>query len=452
MSSEVCKSPIRDFLSKNQSLYQQAKRLIPGGTQLLAKRPERFAPEYWPAYYSEAAGCDIIDLDGRRYLDMSTMGIGCCLLGYADPEVTDAVIDRVRRGSMCSLNCPEEVELAELLLSLHPWAENVRYARTGGEAMAMAVRISRASLKRDLVAFCGYHGWHDWYLAANLAGQGKQDVLRYHHLPGLCPDGVPSQLAGTTLHFRYNKIDDLARIVRDSGNHLAAIVMEPTRRSHPAPGFLEGVRELANRAGAVLVFDEITIGWRLCLGGAHLRYDIAPDIAVFAKALGSGHPMAAVIGRGRVMQAAQESFISSTYWTEGVGPVAALATIRKMARIDVPSYVAGIGQRWQEGVAKLAATHGIPASVTGHPCIATIEFDHPDSLSLQTLLTRRLLDRGILSGTGFYASLAHTPEHVDRYLEAADNVFAELAAAIVKNDAAERIHGLTRQDGFVRLV
>ena len=437
--------------AKSRDLYRLARSLIPGGTQLLSKRPEMFAPGQWPAYYREARGCEIVDLDGRRYVDMSIMGVGACLLGYNDPDVTAAVIQRIQAGSMSTLNNPEEVELAQLLLRLHPWAEQVRYARTGGEAMAIAVRIARALRGRDVIAFCGYHGWHDWYLAANRAPEGEADRLKNHLLPGLAPSGVPSKLAGTALPFAYNALDGVAAIVRERGQDLAAVVMEPTRSVDPNPGFLEGVRQLCDRSGAVLVFDEITAGWRLALGGAHLRYGVEPDVAVFAKALGNGHPMAAIIGRARVMEAAQESFISSTYWTEGVGPAAALATLRKMERAGVPSHVAAMGTRFRSGLDEIARRHGVPLKLTGHPAITTIGFDHPEALALQTLLTVRMLPRGILAGLGFYATLAHTEAHVDGYLAAADDIFAELAQALAAHDVAARIGGPVRQSGFQRL-
>ena len=444
-------TPPPDAGSEARALYRRAKSLIPGGTQLLSKRPEMFAPEQWPAYYRQASGCEIVDLDGRRFIDMSIMGVGSCLLGYNDPDVTEAVVSRIRSGSMCTLNNPEEVELAELLLEIHPWANNVRYARTGGEAMAIAVRIARASTGRDTIAFCGYHGWHDWYLAANRTLQNRQDHLEGHLLPGLPPNGVPSQLAGTALTFEYNNIQQLEVIADERGKELAAVVMEPTRAVDPQPGFLQSVREVCDRTGAVLVFDEITAGWRLALGGAHLRYGVQPDVAVFAKAISNGHPMAAVIGRSEVMQAAQESFISSTYWTEGVGPVAALATIRKMQSVDVPGHVAVVGTRWRDGMRRIAGKHDLPLILTGHPAITSIGFDHPRKDALQTLLTVRMLSHGILAGAGFYATLAHTQEHVDKYLATADVVFRELRDAVRNDDVQKRIAGPVRHTGFARL-
>ncbi len=438
-------------IKRSQKLYRRAKELIPGGTQLLGKRPEMFAPDQWPAYYRSAQGCEIVDLDGNSYLDMSTTGIGACLLGYADPDITAAVMQRVEKGSMSSLNSPDEVELAEMLIELHPWAQQVRYQRTGGEAMAVAVRIARAATGRNIVAFCGYHGWHDWYLAANRTSDGTVDQLRDHLLPGLSPAGVPISLAGTALPFTYNKLDELSAIVRKYGDNLAAVVMEPTRTVEPEPGFLEGVREKCDRAGAMLIVDEITAGWRLALGGVHLRYHLAPDIAVFAKALGNGHPMAAVVGRTQAMQGAHNSFISSTYWTEAVGPAAALATLRKFRQLDVPSHLYHIGTLLREGLQTISQQHGVPLKIIGPPAMTSLAIDHPDNVALITLLTVRMLDYGILAGAAFYPSYAHQEHHVDRYLTAANVIFAELAEAIHGGDAEKRIGGPVKHVGFKRL-
>ncbi len=442
--------------SRTQAAYRRAREVIPGGTQLLSKRPEMYAPGHWPAYFAEARGCEVVDLDGRRYCDMTTSGIGSCLLGYADPDVTDAVMRRVQLGSMCSLNPGEELQLAELLIELHPWAEQARFCRTGGESMAVAVRLARAATGRERVAFCGYHGWSDWYLAANLptrtdAGNPGNDQLAGHLLSGLPPCGVPSGLAGTALPFAYNQLDELERLVSEHGQELAAIVMEPTRREHPEPGFLDGVAKLARRAGAVLVFDEISAGWRLATGGAHLRYGVTPDVAVFAKALGNGHPIGAIVGRETVMQAAQESFVSSTYWTEGVGPTAAVATITKLRQLDAPAHVERIGERFRAGWAALGEQHAVPARAVGHSALLSLVFDHPEAAALGTLATVRMLDRGYLVGGGFYPSMAHQEHHVDSCLAALDDVFAELAAAIEKDDVRSRLPEGVRHTGFSRL-
>ena len=182
-----------------QRLYEKAKTMIPGGTHLFGKRQEMFAPRQWPTYYAEARGCEVTDLDGRKYIDMSMGGIGACILGYADPDVTAAAVDAVTKGVMCTLNPAKEVELVELLLEIHPWADMVRLGRMGGETVAIAVRIVRASTGRDKLAFCGYHGWQDWYLAANLptqtSGADYDPLGQGHLLPGLKPAGVPRGLS-----------------------------------------------------------------------------------------------------------------------------------------------------------------------------------------------------------------------------------------------------------------
>jgi glutamate-1-semialdehyde 2,1-aminomutase len=324
----------------------------------------------------------------------------------------------------------------------------VRLARGGGEALSIAVRIVRAATERDVIAFCGYHGWTDWYLAANL---GSDHALDGHLLPGLSPAGVPRGLHGTVLPFAYNQIDDLRAIVREHGARLAGVVMEPTRNTPPTAGFLEGVRELCDGCGARLVFDEVTTGLRFCQGGAHLMYGLAPDVAVFAKALGNGHPIAAVIGRAETMQAAQDSFISSTYWTEGVGPAAALATLAVMRRVDVPGHVRRIGERFREGCAAAAAECRLPLKLAGYPALTTLGFDHPESAALLTLLTVRMLRRGFLVGGGFYPTLAHEERHVDAFLAAAGPVFEELALSLERGDTRGRIGGAVRQSGFARL-
>ncbi|MCG8586166.1 MAG: aminotransferase class III-fold pyridoxal phosphate-dependent enzyme, partial [Pirellulales bacterium] len=436
-----------------QETYRRAKQIIPGGTQLLSKRPEMHAPDLWPPYFESAKGCEIIDADGRPLLDMTTMCFGACLLGYRDPDVTDAVVSRIRRGSMSTLNNPEEVDLAELLLHMHPWAGSVRYARTGGEAMAIAVRIARAYDDRDLVAFCGYHGWHDWYLAANRRDlEGETGSLDAHLLPGLSPRGVPRGLAGTALPFSYNQLDQLQEIVRKHGRKLAAVVMEPTRHEPPKPGFLDGVRDLCDESGAVLVLDEISSGWRFALGGAHLIYGVTPDIAVFAKALGNGHPAAAIVGRAAVMESAQSSFISSTNWTDGAGTIAAVATLTKMQQVDVPAHVSSIGRQFHDGLKALARRHEVSMHVDGNnPAMMRIGFDHEDAAALLTLFTARMLQRDILAGGSFYPSLAHQPEHVDTYLAAVDEILPELGEAAASGDAAQRIGGPIKHSGFARL-
>ncbi len=434
--------------AKGQDLYRRAKKLIPGGTQLLSKRPELFLPDQWPSYFSKARGVEVTDVDGNTYVDMSMMAIGACVLGYADPDVDGAVKAAIDAGSASTLNAPEEVELAELLCELHPWSGMVRYARAGGEAMMMAVRIARAKSGRDKVAFSGYHGWCDWYLAANLADEAALDGQL---MPGLDPAGVPRGLKGTALPFHYNRLDELKAIVDANHGELGAIVMEPQRGQAPDPGFLESVRDIATEIGAVLIFDEVTTGWRMTDGGIHMLLGVNPDIAVFAKAMANGYPMAAIIGTVPVMEAAQSTFISSTNWTERVGTVAALATIRKYRRERVAEHLKMIGNLMFDGWKRAAANTGIALHTEGLPSLTHFGFEHPDEPLLTTLFTQDMLERGYLAYSQFKPSFAHQPAHVAEYMKAVESSFAMIAAAIRAGDYASRLKGPCARRGFYRL-
>ncbi len=430
---------------KGEQLYQRARQLIPGGTQLLSKRPEMFAPDRWPSYFSRAKGVQVWDLDGTTsYTDMSIMGIGACILGYADDDVDDAVIGAIRNGVASSLNCPEEVELAELLIELHPWAEMVRYTRSGGEAMSVAVRIARASTRRDLVLFSGYHGWTDWYLAANL---GETDALDGHLMPGLQPAGVPRGLRGSAVPFPVNDIAALRDLVRGREKEVAAIVIEPARGEEAPVDYLKQLSVYAKELGAVLIFDEITSAFRMNAGGIHLRYGVDPDIAVFAKSMANGYAMAAIIGRERVMQAAQSTFISSTNWTERVGPTAALATIRKYRAKNVQDHIISIGNQTKKVWEDASRATGVPIRVSGLPTLAAFAFDSKQNQVMQTFYVVEMLRHGFLGFRQFKPAYAHTSDHVKKYGAAVKEVFAELA----KRDPETLLSSPAAHTGFARL-
>jgi len=379
---------------------------------------------------------------------MSIGGIGANVLGYADPDVDQAVIQAIQSGSSCSLNCPEEVELAELLCELHPWAEMVRYARTGGEAVAIAVRIARAHTGREKVAFCGYHGWHDWYLAANL---GKKDVLSGHLQAGLLPDGVPKGLQGTALPFHYNDLEALKEIVRNNRNELAAVVMEPIRNLEPKPDFLPGIAALAKENKILFILDEISSGFRLNTGGAHLILGIIPDIAVFSKALGNGYPISAIIGKSEVMEAAQKTFVSSTNWTESVGPAAALAMIRKHRKVNAGKHLVAIGQKVQHGLSALAEKRSLGLDISGIPPLTHFSFQKENALEIKAFFVQLMMAQGFLASNLFYSMYAHSIKNVEDYLHAADLAFVEIVDALGKGKSKEKLIGHPAVAGFRRV-
>lgn len=402
-----------------QDLYVKAKKLIPGGTMLLSKRPEMFLPDLWPSYFTKAKGCNVWDLDGNKFIDTSIMGIGTNILGYGNSEVDDAVFEAVKNGNMSTLNCAEEVYLAERLVEIHPWADMVRLARSGGEANAIAIRIARAASGRDKVAVCGYHGWHDWYLSAN---HNAGDTLSGHLLPGLNPLGVPKALKDTVLPFHYNNFEELLDLVE---NHdIGVIKMEVIRSFGPEDNFLQKVRDLATRKNIVLVFDECTSGFRETFGGIFNKYGVEPDMAMFGKTIGNGYALTAVVGKKSVMEAAQTSFISSTFWTERIGPTAALATLKVMEDIKSWETITTKGKKVQEGWKTLALRNGIEIDVAGIPALSTYSFKSERALAYKTLVTQEMLKKNILASTNFYASIAHEDEFIDRYFEELDKVFS----------------------------
>lgn len=433
-------------MGTGQKLWKRAKQVIPGGNMLLSKRAEMFLPDLWPAYFSKASGCKVWDLDGNEYTDMSIMGVGTNLLGYGHPEVDEAVKKTIEAGNMSTLNCPEEVYLAEKLLDLHPWADMARLARSGGEANAIAIRIARAASGRDKVAVCGYHGWHDWYLSANL---GDDENLAGHLLPGLNPSGVPANLRGTVFPFNYNNYAELEALVNT--HDIGVIKMEVVRNKGPEDNFLQKVRKLATDRGIVLIFDECTSGFRQTNGGLHKMYDVEPDMAMFGKALGNGYAITATIGRREVMEAAQSTFISSTFWTERIGPTAALKTLEVMERMQswntVTEVGLGIRQRWQQ----LADKHELKIDHWGLPALTGYSFQSENALAYKTLITQEMLAKGYLAGNSVYISTAHTPDVVDAYFAALDPLFKLVKECEEGRDVMTLLKGPVCHGGFKRL-
>jgi len=434
-------------MTKGTDLWNKAKKIIPGGTQLLSKRSELFLPEKWPSYYKKAKGVEIWDLDGNHYTDMSIMGVGSCILGYADEDVNTSVKNAIDEGSMATLNSPEEVELAELLLRLHPWAQMVRYARTGGEATTIAIRISRAYSKKDKIAFCGYHGWHDWYISANLADDSRLDG---HLLPGLEPLGVPRCLKETAIPFNYNEIEELEKIIET--HDIGTIILEPIRHSEPKENFLREVRRIATEIDAVLIFDEITSGWRMNVGGVHELYGVQPDIVVYGKGMSNGYPMAAIVGKQEIMDKAQNSFISSTYWTERIGPVASITTINKMLDKNVPNQLIKTGNLISDGWRELASSHDLEIDVVGIPPLTTFFFKSgKNNQAIHTLFTQEMLKKSYLASKSVYVSYSHSEECVNAYLENVDDVFGIIKRAIKNDDIFNLLDGPVAHEGFKRL-
>ena len=433
-------------MGTGQKLWEKAKQIIPGGNQLLSKRAELFLPGLWPAYYKRAKGCEIWDLDDNHYYDFAWMGVTACVLGYADDDVDAAVKNAIDLGSMGTLNSYEEVQLAEKLIELHPWADMVRFSRTGGEACAIAIRIARAASGKDHVAFCGYHGWHDWYLSANLSHEKNLDSQL---LPGLDTQGVPRELTGTTHPFYYNNIDSFNQVMSKYGDEIGVIIMEPQRGIPPKDDFLRKIRETASRKNMVLVFDEVSSGFHNNLGGIHLTLDVQPDIAIFAKAMGNGYPISAVIGRREVMDVAQDTFISSTMWTERLGFVAALATIKKMEQGGVQKILVENGLKLKSGWANIVKETGVNLTIAGLDAVPSFTFAYQNAIELQTYFNQEMLGRGFLAANGTASTIAYSDTIIAQYLENALAVIQEIKD--LEFDVAAKLKGKPKHVTFARL-
>ena len=433
-------------MGTGQKLWKRAKQVIPGGNMLLSKRAEMFLPERWPAYFSKAKGCKVWDLDGTEYIDMCIMGIGTNILGYGNQEVDDAVRKTIDAGNMSTFNCPEEVYLAEKLIEIHPWAHMARLARSGGEANAIAIRIARAASGKDNVAICGYHGWHDWYLSANL---GDDASLDGHLLPGLQPNGVPRNLKGTVFPFNYNNFAELGALV--SAHDIGVIKMEVVRNMGPENNFLHKVRKLATDRGIVLIFDECTSGFRETFGGLHKKYGVEPDMAMFGKALGNGYGITATIGKREIMEAAQTTFISSTFWTERIGPTAALKTLEVMERVKSWETITKTGLGIRQGWQQLADKHGLKINHWGLAALTGFTFESGNALAYKTLITQDMLSKGYLAGNSVYVCTEHTPKIVAEFLEALDPIFGLIRECEDGRDVSSLLKGPICHGGFKRL-
>ena len=432
-------------MGRGQETWERAKKIIPGGNMFLSKRSEMYLPGQWPAYYSKAKGCRIWDLDGREFIDTGLMGAGTNILGYGHSYVDAAVRKAVEAGNLSSLNCPEEVQLCQQLIDLHPWSSMAKLARTGGEACAIATRIGRAFTGKSGVAICGYHGWHDWYLAANIS---DDDALDGHILPGLKPMGVPKELSGTTRPFFYNDLNGLEKILSDGNT--GVIYMEVERSTPPKEGFLEGVRKLADDYGAVLIFDECSSGFRIIRGGTHLIHGVFPDMAMFGKTLGNGYAITAVIGTEEVMQSAQDTFISSTFWTERIGPAAAIASLEVMETENAPERINQLGSKVRKIWKNIAIKNGLEISISGLPSLSTFSIKGFEPSTLKTFIVQEMLHRGYISGPFFYSCIEHE-EVLDGYQESLDEVFQMISNLGDTEGLRSKIEGEICHSGFQRL-
>ena len=414
------------YNNKGIKLYKKAKKIIPGGTMLFSKKPELYSSENWPAYYKKAKGCYVWDLNDKKFLDMLFL-VGTNTLGYSNKHVDNQVIKFIKKSNMSSLSAPEEVQLAKKILRLHPWADQARFTRGGGEANATLIRIARASTKKQNIAFCGYHGWHDWYLSSNLNNKKNLDN---HLMSNLKSQGVMKNLKDSCFPFNYNELHNLKKLINK--HNIGIIIMEVTRNYNPQNDFLKKIRALCNKKNIILIFDECTSGFRENLGGKHLKFKVNPDLAMFGKAIGNGYAINAIIGKRKYMKNAEKTFISSTFWTERVGSVAALSTIKYMEKNKTFKKIIAQGKKIKNKWKELSIKYKIDLDIISMDSIPIFLFKTNHEIKKKFIINE-MLKEGILASNIIYVSISHTDEILKYYFRKLDKIFHKLSIISKQN-------------------
>jgi glutamate-1-semialdehyde 2,1-aminomutase len=410
-------------MHKGQKLLIEAKKIIPGGNGLLSKRSEMFLPGLWPTYYKKAKGCKIWDLNNKVYYDFAGMGVTSCILGYSDNDLNNALLKGLKSGSMCTLNATEEIDLAKELIKIHKWSDMVKFCKSGGEACMVAIRIARAFTNKENIAFCGYHGWHDWYLATNMSNKNN---LNNQLLPGLKTRGVSSSFKNTIKPFLYNDINSLKKVFKKKNNNIGIVIMEPRRGVEPKKNFLKQVKSIAKKNNAILIFDEITSGFKDNYGGIHLKLKVNPDIAIFGKSIGNGYPISAIIGRKKIMKVAQDTFISSTMWTDKLGFIAGIETLKKLKKYKINKKISSYGAMIKSGWIEISKKYKIDISVSGLDTLLYLKFNYPNNLEITTFFTQEMLKKGYLAGSQVATCFAYNKTIIKDYLKEVDKVFCKI--------------------------
>jgi glutamate-1-semialdehyde aminotransferase len=438
-------------VSGSLALYERAGELIPGWTQLISRRASSFAAGISPVYAQRARGAHVVDVDENEFIDWIS-ALGAIILGHADDVVDDAVKEQIGRGSIYSLNSPLEIELAEELIATIPSAEMVRYTKGGGEACALAARIARGTTGRDKILFCGYHGWHDWYQAANYLPDPATGGFPFS---GIEPIGVPKALAGTVIPFIYGDLGTLEALLDEHKGEVAAVMMEPLRSEMPAADYLVQVKELTRAHDVILIFDEVSSGFRVSVGGAQQYYGVVPDMTALAKAISNGYPMGAVVGSRDAMEPARHMFISSSYWSDNIGLVAALTTIRELKRRDSEARFQEIGETLREAMNGAIAASGLDGACVGVFAHPAIHLELPDEAlrpKVTTLFIQEMARRGLHCTTHFYLNLAHTEDDIRLTAEAVAEALGVIKRGLDAGDLDSLLDCDIKREPFRRLV
>ena len=405
-----------------KKIWDERCKYIFNGGMLISKNPNQFLPGKWPSSYYKAKDCKIWVNKKNYYYDFAYMGVGTNILGYSNKKVNNYVKKIIDNSSNSSLNSDIDLDLSKEILSFNKWANKCFFSRTGAEANAIALRISRCFSKKDAVAVCGYHGWHDWYLSTNLE---NSENLSKIHLQGLDTVGIPGNLKKTTFPFQYNDIGSFKKIINSKKN-IGTVFMEVQRNIKPKKNFLEEIRKITKKKKITLIFDECTSGFRENYGGLYKKYNVEPDIVVYGKAIGNGFPITAVVTKNELFEHAKESFISSTFWSERVGPAAAIASLREMKRTNSWKEINKIGKKIKKFWKLISKKYNVKTSITGLDSIPTLNFLSKKNLYYKTFVTQELLKKRILSNNTIYCSIAHK-KYLGLYFQEFEKIFKKIS-------------------------
>lgn len=411
---------------KSQVMLERAQKVIPLGSQTFSKSRTQYPSGVSPYFIAKAKGCRVWDVDGNEYIDFVS-SLGAITLGHADPDVNQAVSDQMRDGVIFSLPHPIETRVAEKIVEMVPCAEMVRFGKNGSDATSGAVRLARAYTRRDRVAVCGYHGWQDWYIGSTARSQG-----------------VPQAVKDLTHTFVYNDIESLNQVLKKHPDEFACVVMEPMSAQFPKDGFLEKVKELTHKNGALLVFDEVITGFRFSNGGAQEYFGVTPDLATFGKGMANGYPISVVAGKAEYMKLMEEIFFSFTNGGEAISLAAAEATLKKLQTQPVLRQIATQGEQLISGVNKLLEKHSLQEaiSISGHPSWALLTFKNAgkyDLNQIKTLFLQEVFAKGILTIGSHNLGYCHREEEIHQLLAAYDEIFSLLKEVVEKGSLDQHL-------------
>ncbi len=411
-------------IKKSDELYQKALELIPCTTQTLAKGPQQNIKGIAPKYLVKGKGSHVWDVDGNEYIDFN-MAIGPLSLGYAYDNVDEAIKKQLEDGITFSLMHPLEVEVAEILSEIIPNAESIRYSKSGADVTSAAIRVARAYTKREKILCCGYHGWHDWYISVTDRNAG-----------------IPKSTQDLTFTFNYN---DIQSVLDSIDQDTAAVILEPFVFESPKDNFLQKLREVCDKNGTLLIFDEMWTGFRIALGGAQEYFGVKADLATFSKAVANGMPIAILTGKKEVMKVLEKDvFFFTTFGGEALSLAAAKATIKELREKNVPEYLAKQGKKLKDGYNKIAEELNMPyTKCIGYECRSLITFDASagNPLEMKSLVQQEMIKRGILWGGFHNMSFSHTDEDVEYTLKAYRDVLPILKQAVNEKNVRGYLKG-----------